>query len=94
VEQYGLTKWNTNYTPAPAPTPAPVPEKKADVPFLIKVKTGMNIRKGPGTEYPAYRDCPAPGVYTIVEVSSDGDWGRLKAGGWIYIANSRWVERK
>lgn len=148
VEQYGLTKWNTNYTPAPAPAPAPkpeptpadglfrvrkswddsksqvgaykilanakakayetgltvydskgnavytpVPEKKADVPFLIRVKTGMNIRKGPGTNYPAYRDCPV-GVFTIVEVSPDGDWGRLKAGGWLYIANSRWVERK
>lgn len=91
VEQYGLTKWNTNYTPAPAPAPAPVPEKKADVPFLVKVKTGMNIRKGPGTNYPAYRDCPV-GVFTIVE--TDGDWGRLKAGGWLYIANSRWVERK
>lgn len=146
VEQYGLTKWNTNYTPAPAPAPAPkpeptpadglfrvrkswddsksqvgaykilanakakadetgltvydskgnavytpVPEKEADVLFLIRVKTGMNIRKGPGTNYPAYRDCPAPGVYTIVE--TDGDWGRLKAGGWLYIANSRWTER-
>jgi flagellum-specific peptidoglycan hydrolase FlgJ/N-acetylmuramoyl-L-alanine amidase CwlA len=91
VEQYGLTKWNTNYTPAPAPAPAPVPEKKTDVPFLVKVKTGMNIRKGPGTNYPAYRDCPV-GIFTIVETS--GDWGRLKAGGWLYIANSRWVERK
>ena len=60
------------------------------VPFLVKVKTGMNIRKGPGTNYPAYRDCPV-GVYTIVETS--GDWGRLKAGGWIYIAQPRWVER-
>lgn len=90
VEQYGLTKWNTNYTPAPAPAPAPVPEKKADVPFLIRVKTGMNIRKGPGTNYPAYRDCPV-GIFTIVETS--GDWGRLKAGGWLYIANSRWTER-
>ena len=70
-------------------------EKKADasgVPFLVKVKTGMNIRKGPGTNYPAYRDCPV-GVFTIVEVSPDGDWGRLKAGGWLYIAQPRWVER-
>ena len=81
-------------TPAPAPTPTPAPEPaKPDVPFLVKVKTGMNIRKGPGTEYPAYRDCPV-GVFTIVEVSPDGDWGRLKAGGWLYIAQPRWVERK
>ena len=61
------------------------------VPFLVKVKTGMNIRKGPGTNYyPAYRDCPV-GIYTIVK--TDGDWGELKAGGWIYIAQPRWVER-
>ena len=92
---YGVYDWTGKevYRPgkAPTPTPAPAPGKKADVPFLIRVKTGMNIRKGPGTNYPAYRDCPV-GVFTIVE--TDGDWGRLKAGGWLYIANSRWVERK
>ena len=81
-------------TPAPTPEPTPAPEPaKPDVPFLVHVKTGMNIRKGPGTGYPAYRDCPV-GIFTIVEVSPDGDWGRLKAGGWIYIAQPRWVERK
>ena len=58
--------------------------------FLVKVKTGMNVRKGPGTSYPAYRDCPV-GIYTIIK--TDGDWGNLKAGGWIYIAQPRWVER-
>ena len=91
---YAVFDWNGRevYRPGKAPTPAPAPEKKADVPFLVKVKTGMNIRKGPGTEYPAYRDCPV-GVFTIVEVSPDGDWGRLKAGGWLYIAQPRWVER-
>ncbi len=58
--------------------------------FLVKVKTGMNVRRGPGTSYPAYRDCPV-GIYTVVK--TDGDWGELKAGGWIYIAQPRWVER-
>ena len=66
-------------------------QKDPAVPFLVRVKTGLNVRRGPGTEWPSYRDCPAPGVYTIVETS--GDWGRLKAGGWIYIAQPRWVER-
>ena len=90
---YGVYDWNGKevYRPGKTPEPTPAPEKKADVPFLIMVKTGMNIRKGPGTNYPAYRDCPV-GVFTIVE--TDGGWGRLKAGGWLYIANSRWVERK
>lgn len=63
-------------------------KQAAAVPFLVRVKTGMNIRKTPGGTI--YRDCPV-GVYTIVETS--GDWGRLKAGGWIYIAQPRWVER-
>ena len=91
---YAVFDWNGKeiYRPGQAPAPAPEPAKP-DVPFLVKVKTGMNIRKGPGTNYPAYRDCPV-GVFTIVEVSPDGDWGRLKAGGWLYIAQPRWVERK
>lgn len=97
---YAVFDWNgkevyrPGKAPAPTPAPAPAPEPaKPDVPFLVKVKTGMNIRKGPGTNYPAYRDCPV-GVFTIVEVSGDGEWGRLKAGGWLYIAQPRWVERK
>ena len=94
VEQYGLTRFNVDYSPAEtAPAADTQPAKTDGTPFLVKVKTGMNIRKGPGTTYTAYRDCPV-GIFTIVEVSPDGDWGRLKAGGWIYIAQPRWVERK
>ena len=58
--------------------------------FLIRVKCEMNIRRGPSINNPADRTAK-PGVYTITE--TDGDWGRLKAGGWIYLANSAWVER-
>ena len=68
------------------------PDKKTEPAgsFLIRVKTAMNIRKGPSTNDPADRTAK-PGVYTVVE--TDGDWGRLKAGGWIYLANPAWVER-
>ena len=70
------------------------PDKKTEPAgsFLVRVKVEMNVRKGPSTNNPAVRDA-APGVYTVVEVSNNGDWGRLKAGGWIYLANSAWVER-
>lgn len=88
IEQYDLTKWNTTYKKEETQKT----DTKPAVPFLVKVKTGMNVRRGPSINDPAYRDCPV-GVYTVVEVSSNGDWGRLKAGGWIYIAQPRWVER-
>ena len=58
--------------------------------FLIRVKCEMNIRRGPSINSPGDRTA-RPGVYTITE--TDGDWGRLKAGGWIYLANSAWVSR-
>ena len=53
---YAVFDWNGKeiYRPGKA-APAPAPEPaKPDVPFLVRVKTGMNIRKGPGTNYPAY----------------------------------------
>ena len=67
--------------------------QKQKVPFLIRVKKTLNIYKGAGTNYVSGKKCPV-GIYTIVEVSADGDWGRLKSGaGWIYIANADHTEK-
>nr|MCR5250578.1 SH3 domain-containing protein [Lachnospiraceae bacterium] len=44
----------------------------------------LNVRSGPGTNYPIVRTVSAPSVYTIVEVN--GYWGKLKSGaGWINL---------
>lgn len=61
-------------------------------PYTVGIKdgiTGLNIRKGPGTNY-GVNDVIRNGVYTIVEESSgtgsDKGWGKLKSGaGWISL---------
>ena len=87
ADETGLTVYDSN---GKAVYTGKKKEEPAEKSFLVRVKVGMNVRRGPGTSYPAYRDA-APGIYTIIK--TDGDWGALKAGGWIYIAESRWVER-
>ena len=45
-------------------------------------KTGLNIRSGPGTNYPIKGVCNFNVIYTIIEYN--GTWGKLKSGaGWI-----------
>ena len=57
------------------------------VPYLVRVKGEIEIRKGPGTDYgKSGRKCPA-GLFTIVEVKNG--WGRLKSGaGWIQLSKT------
>lgn len=56
-----------------------------ELPFLVKVSASLlNIRRGPGTDYPIAGQIENGGIYTIVEVN--GDWGKLKSGaGWISL---------
>ena len=57
------------------------------LPYLVRVKNEIEIRKGPGTSYgKARRKCPV-GIFTIVEVKNG--WGRLKSGaGWIQLSKT------
>ena len=77
---------------SPGPTPQEAP--KSDVPFICKVKIKtLNIRTGPGTDYPRTGKYTGKGKFTIVQVNADRTWGKLKSGaGWIYIANKKWVK--
>lgn len=54
-------------------------------PFLVKILVpALNIRKGPGTNYPIAGCIKSKGVFTITEVK-DG-FGKLKSGaGWISL---------
>ena len=58
----------------------------AFVPYTVKVSiSNLNIRTGPGTNYPTTGKYTGKGIYTIVE-EKDG-WGKLKSGtGWISLA--------
>lgn len=52
--------------------------------YLVRVSIdNLNIRTGPGTSYTKTGRYTGKGVFTIVETK--GDWGRLKAGGWICL---------
>jgi len=58
--------------------------------YIVKVVTDyLNIRKGPGTNYPINGVIKDEGLYTIVEESNGSGaakWGRLKSGaGWISL---------
>ena len=53
--------------------------------YRVKVlHSALNIRQGPGTNYPIVGVIRDRGVYTIVETK--GTWGKLKSGkGWISL---------
>ena len=72
-------------TPSPAPAPTPAPTPGPTVPYMVRIAVEeLNVRSGPGTNYPIVRTVSQPSVYTIVEVN--GYWGKLKSGaGWINL---------
>ena len=62
--------------------------EKESKPYLVRVKIpDLNIRKGPGTNYPKTGKYTGVGTFTIVdEAAGQGAsrWGKLKSGsGWI-----------
>lgn len=73
-------------TSIPAQSTTPTPAK--DSSFKVKVTaSALNIRKGPGTNYPIVGCIKDKGIYTITKTS--GSWGHLKSNvGWISISPS------
>ena len=59
--------------------------KNPDLPYIVRVSIDdLNIRTGPGTEYPTTGNYTGKGAFTITE--KNGNWGKLKSGaGWIYL---------
>ncbi len=53
--------------------------------YVVRISIDdLNIRTGPGTEYPATGKFTGKGAFTIVETQNN--WGKLKSGtGWIYL---------
>ena len=96
---YGRPAYDAVKETAPVATPAE-PEVKPPVtiqsaaPYLVKVSIpDLNIRSGPGTDYPTLGRFTGQGVFTIVEEARGQGaslWGLLKAyrgarNGWISL---------
>lgn len=64
------------------PTPEPTSWPATVVP--VKVKTGANLRAGPGTQYPRIGGARAGQVITVVARNPAGDWYQLTSGAWIH----------
>ncbi len=69
---------------------APSDNGKPSLPYMVRVEiTNLNIRKGPGTNYPS-AGSTGKGSFTIVDEAqgpgSTSGWGKLKSGlGWISL---------
>lgn len=73
------------------------PAAQPDGSFLVQVICSeLNVRKGPGTEYPVSTVIEKPYKYTIIRTAKSkdgGTWGELKSGaGWINIG-AKYVKR-
>lgn len=65
----------------------PKAENDSDSTYKVRVSIDdLNIRTGAGTEYPTMGKYTGKGVFTIIE--TDGNWGRLKSGGWICLEHA------
>ena len=64
-------------------------EGQEKLPAMVKVKEDLNIRSGPGTDYPVLGVIRDQGSYTVVQTSAGNGadlWGKLKSGaGWIAL---------
>ena len=70
----------------------PVVPAPAEKPYRVRVSIDdLNIRTGPGTQYPVTGRYTGKGVFTIIETR--GTWGRLKSGaGWISLNYAETIE--
>lgn len=76
-------------TPGTPAKPTTAPETGKLTPYKVRITaTDLNIRTGPGTNYPS-KGYIKPTVYTIVEEATGKGatkWGKLKSGaGWISL---------
>ncbi len=63
------------------PTAAPVPKP------MVTINNDMNVREGPGTDYPVMGIAPPGQQFSITGKNSAGDWWRIDyrgQGGWVY----------
>lgn len=85
-----IRAWKDGYTIYDKNGNAVYPEQEKNE-FQVQVTIpNLNIRTGPGVQYPTTGHFTGKGVFTIVEVQ--GSWGRLKSGaGWISMSYAEMV---
>ncbi len=99
---------NTSSEPTPIPVvptatlPAPVVDDPEPIPAgtpIITALVDVNVRSGPGTNYPAYGVAPQASQSIVLGVSEDGLWWVVQIPttyaslgyGWVFGENT-WVE--
>lgn len=65
-------------------TPAPEIISARATAIPVTVKTGANLRAGPGTNYPRIGSAKAGQVIEIIARNPAGDWYQLANGAWIF----------
>lgn len=65
-------------------TPAPEIISAQATAIPVTVKTGANLRAGPGTNYPRIGSAKTGQVIEIVARDPSGDWYQLAGGAWIF----------
>ncbi len=81
------------YPPAavvPTPPPNSVPTPSADVPQATTI-TGVNIRSGPGQDYPVYFVAQPNTTFEIFGVSPDQAWWGVLISEDIVASGEGWV---
>ena len=82
VTLYAKWKANSTWEPIPSPIPAPTSISMGTV---VNCRSGVNVRRGPGTNYPILDFAPRGAAYTVIEKT--GAWYKVELGGRMgYIA--------
>lgn len=81
----GIGWIDLNYTIKNTETPSNATLSTPALPYTVKIiAETLNVRSGPGTEYPINRTVHSGSIYTIVE--EQNGFGKLKSGaGWISL---------
>lgn len=64
----------TPQPPTPEPTQETAPEPQENGPVTVTVNQNMNVRGGPGTNYPVLGTAPAGASSTVVGRNGDSSW--------------------
>lgn len=83
--------------PSPTPLPSPTPEpagtpEPTEEPVTVTVLNNMNVRGGPGTNYPVIGAAPPGASSKVVGRNADSSWLQVEyppganSTGWVYAA--------